>query len=271
MHWPTFLSNRRARHMWTKWSMCLKGPYINDVSREGGGGLAKFWPKEGEVAWIGYWHGGGGQNPENLDDVIYVWPPNDRRARHMESALVDVSWQQKSRHRWTKWKMLRSTCPSDRRARISDRAWWEQQDGRSKHAPKSQMFPFYPQQKKSVDIWRWYRGMTALAIGHTTNNEPSKAGAYDAPKKGEAQAGLTKLFQLIAARNGWSLLPFTWAKFMEANMINEAIGGNLCDFVCTCFVSVMGEEQRCLTDQLDWRPMALSLLQQFSDQGSAIK
>ena len=168
----------------------------------------------------------------------------------MESALVDVSWQQKSRHRWTKWKMLRSTCPSDRRARISDRAWWEQQDGRSKHAPKSQMFPFYPQQKKSVDIWRWYRGMTALAIAHTTNNEPSKAGAYDAPKKGEAQAGLTKLFQLIAARNGWSLLPFTWAKFMEPNMINEAIGGNLCDFVCSLHLLCLCYGRR--AEVLDW-------------------
>ena len=51
--------------------LAVKGPYTNDVSREG---VGQYLARGREVAWIWYWQGGGIKNPENLADVICERP-----------------------------------------------------------------------------------------------------------------------------------------------------------------------------------------------------
>ena len=63
----------------------------------------------------------------------------------------------------------------------------------------------------------------------------------------------------MSARGGRSLYLPTSAEFVKRNMINEAIGsGGLCDFFCTCFVSVVaGAEAR------DASPVEVPSLSEF--------
>ena len=65
----------------------------------------------------------------------------------------------------------------------------------------------------------------------------------------------------MSARSGRSLFLPTSAELVKRNMINEAIGSGsgLCDFFCTCFVSVVaGAEAR---DELKFH-ISVNFLQQ---------